>query len=54
MTTMIKHQHTRNGIILRYIIGYKVYRKLYINQTLTRAKKAFIKLLKKQTKEITK
>ena len=54
MQQMIKHKHTRNGVILRYITGFKVYRKLYINHTLTQAKNAFIEFLEKQRKEITK
>lgn len=44
---MIQHKHTRNGIILRYITGFKVYRKLYINHTLQQARKSFIAFLEK-------
>ena len=49
---MIKHRHTRNGIILHCIIGFKVYHKLYINVTLTQAKTAFIEFFRKEGKNM--
>lgn len=44
---MIEHKFTRNGIILRCMIGYRLYHKLYINLTLGQAKTAFIAFLDK-------
>ena len=48
---MIKHQHTRNSVILHFLIGFKAYRKLYINHTLKHVKTAFLDKTVKEVKQ---